>query len=74
MNFKKTDLPDGSVAFTLTLSQEDIKKQYSQVTQMLLRNGLMENKASWMLLGLEAMAREIEEAENVCDINSKNSG
>ena len=64
MEFIKTDLPNGNVAFTLELTQEEIKRQYSQVTQMLLRNGLIEKKASYMLLGLEAMAREIEETEN----------
>lgn len=64
MEFTKTDLPNGNVAFTLELTQEEIKRSYSQVTQMLLRNGLIERKASHMLLGLEAMAHEIEEAEN----------
>lgn len=74
MKFTKTDMPNGDVAFTLTLTPEDIKRKYSYVTQMLLRNGLLEKKASWMLLGLEAMAREIEEAEDVCNTPVEHSG
>ncbi len=65
MNFRKDDLSNGDIAFILTLTSEDVSRKYSQVTQMLLRNGLIEKKASYMLLGLEAMVREIEEAENV---------
>ena len=75
MTFIKTDLSNGDIAFTLTLTSEDVKRKYSYVTQMLLRNGLIEGTASWMLLGLEAMAREIEEeAENVRNTPVEYSG
>ena len=75
MTFIKTDLSNGDIAFTLTLTSEDVKRKYSYVTQMLLRNGLIEGTASWMPLGLEAMAREIqEEAENVRNTPVEYSG
>lgn len=65
MKFSKSDLPNGDIAFTLVLTQEEVTRKYSYVTQMLLRNGLTDKTASGMLLGLEAMAREIEEVKNV---------
>ncbi len=65
MKFTKTDLPDGNILFTLELTPEDVKSKFSHVTQMILRNGLEDKRASAMLLGLEAMVREIEEAQGV---------
>ena len=65
MKFIKTDMPDGNIIFSLELTPDDVKRKYSHVTQMILRHGLTEKTASAMLLGLEAMAREIEEAESV---------
>ena len=65
MKFTKADLPDGNITFTLELTPEDVTRKYSYVTQMILRHGLENKKTSSMLLGLEAMTREIEEVENV---------
>ena len=64
MKFTKTDMPDGGVAFTLELTPEDMKKQYSYITQMIIRHAFEKGSTASMLLALEAMASEIEEENN----------
>lgn len=65
MKFTTTALPNGDIAFTLVLTPEDMKREYSYVTQMMVRHGHETERVSGKLLGLEAMVDEIEDEAGV---------